>query len=98
MPRHIPDKSLASLGIYIFEFPVPSSDELRRDANEPELTARLRQDVIPYIGENARAGARHSPAPASGPAMIRAPTSETWNRRRLPWPPTSTHGYPAGSC
>jgi glucose-1-phosphate adenylyltransferase len=49
-----PDKSLASMGIYVFntEF---LFDELRRDASDPHSNHDFGKDIIPYIVKNGRA-------------------------------------------
>ncbi len=49
-----PDKSLASMGIYVFntEF---LFDELRRDASDPGSNHDFGKDIIPYIVKNGRA-------------------------------------------
>src|SRR5258708_8708005 len=49
-----PDKSLASMGIYVFntEF---LFDELRRDASDPGSNHDFGKDIIPYIANNVRA-------------------------------------------
>jgi glucose-1-phosphate adenylyltransferase len=49
-----PDKSLASMGIYIFDTKF-LFDELRRDANDPNSSHDFGKDVIPYIVKNGRA-------------------------------------------
>ncbi len=49
-----PDKSLASMGIYIFDSKF-LFDELRRDANDPNSSHDFGKDVIPYIVKNGRA-------------------------------------------
>ena len=49
-----PDKSLASMGIYVFD----SSflfEQLRRDANDPSSSHDFGKDIIPYIVKNGRA-------------------------------------------
>ena len=43
-----PDKSLASMGIYVFDSKF-LFDELRRDANDPNSSHDFGKDVIPYI-------------------------------------------------
>ena len=64
-----PDKSLASMGIYVFDSNF-LFDELRRDANDPNSSHDFGKDVIPYIVKNGRAVAHQFSAPASDPAMI----------------------------
>ncbi|HZR73591.1 glucose-1-phosphate adenylyltransferase [Bradyrhizobium sp.] len=49
-----PDKSLASMGIYIFNTKF-LFDELRRDAGDPNSNHDFGRDVIPYIVKNGRA-------------------------------------------
>ncbi|HEX7564468.1 MAG TPA: glucose-1-phosphate adenylyltransferase [Bradyrhizobium sp.] len=49
-----PDKSLASMGIYIFDSRF-LFDELRRDANDPNSSHDFGKDIIPYIVKNGRA-------------------------------------------
>ncbi|MCL2714414.1 MAG: glucose-1-phosphate adenylyltransferase [Alphaproteobacteria bacterium] len=49
-----PDKSLASMGIYVFDADF-LFDELRRDANDPNSNHDFGRDIIPYIVKNGRA-------------------------------------------
>jgi glucose-1-phosphate adenylyltransferase len=49
-----PDKSLASMGIYIFDTKF-LFDELRRDANDPNSSHDFGKDIIPYLVKNGRA-------------------------------------------
>jgi glucose-1-phosphate adenylyltransferase len=49
-----PDKSLASMGIYVFDTKF-LFDELRRDAADPSSHHDFGRDVIPYIVKNGRA-------------------------------------------
>jgi glucose-1-phosphate adenylyltransferase len=49
-----PDKSLASMGIYVFDTKF-LFDELRRDADDPNSAHDFGKDVIPYIVKNGRA-------------------------------------------
>jgi len=49
-----PDRSLASMGIYIFNTKF-LFDELRRDAADPNSAHDFGRDVIPYIVKNGRA-------------------------------------------
>ena len=49
-----PDKSLASMGIYVFDTKF-LFDQLRRDAADPNSSHDFGKDVIPYIVENGRA-------------------------------------------
>jgi glucose-1-phosphate adenylyltransferase len=49
-----PDKSLASMGIYVFETKF-LLDELRRDAADPNSNHDFGKDIIPYIVRNGRA-------------------------------------------
>jgi glucose-1-phosphate adenylyltransferase len=49
-----PDKSLASMGIYVFDAKF-LFDELRRDAGDPNSNHDFGKDVIPYIVKNGRA-------------------------------------------
>jgi glucose-1-phosphate adenylyltransferase len=49
-----PDKSLASMGIYIFDAKF-LFDQLRRDAIDPNSSHDFGRDVIPYIVKNGRA-------------------------------------------
>jgi glucose-1-phosphate adenylyltransferase len=49
-----PDKSLASMGIYVFDTKF-LFDELKRDAADPNSAHDFGKDVIPYIVKNGRA-------------------------------------------
>jgi glucose-1-phosphate adenylyltransferase len=49
-----PDKSLASMGIYVFDSKF-LFDELRRDASDPNSSHDFGKDIIPYIVKNGRA-------------------------------------------
>ena len=49
-----PDKSLASMGIYVFDTKF-LIDELRRDAMDPNSSHDFGKDIIPYIVKNGRA-------------------------------------------
>jgi glucose-1-phosphate adenylyltransferase len=49
-----PDKSLASMGIYVFDSKF-LFDELRRDANDPNSGHDFGKDVIPHIVKHGRA-------------------------------------------
>src|SRR6201991_4853515 len=49
-----PDRSLASMGIYVFESKF-LFDELRRDAADPHSKHDFGRDIIPYIVKNGRA-------------------------------------------
>lgn len=49
-----PNKSLASMGIYIFDAKF-LFDELRRDAADPHSSHDFGKDIIPYIVKNGRA-------------------------------------------
>jgi glucose-1-phosphate adenylyltransferase len=49
-----PDKSLASMGIYVFDSKF-LFDELRRDANDPNSSHDFGKDLIPYLVKNGRA-------------------------------------------
>jgi glucose-1-phosphate adenylyltransferase len=49
-----PDKSLASMGIYIFDTRF-LFDQLRRDASDPNSSHDFGKDVIPYIVKHGRA-------------------------------------------
>ena len=49
-----PDKSLASMGIYIFDTKF-LFDELRRDASDPNSSHDFGKDIIPYLVKNGRA-------------------------------------------
>ena len=53
-----PDKSLASMGIYVFnsEF---LFEELRRDAEDPNSSHNFGKDIIPYLVKHGRAVAHH---------------------------------------
>ncbi|HXQ04752.1 MAG TPA: glucose-1-phosphate adenylyltransferase [Bradyrhizobium sp.] len=53
-----PDKSLASMGIYVFnsEF---LFEELRRDAEDPNSSHDFGKDIIPYLVKHGRAVAHH---------------------------------------
>ena len=49
-----PDKSLASMGIYIFDSNF-LFEELRRDANDPNSSHDFGKDVIPRIVKHGKA-------------------------------------------
>ena len=49
-----PDKSLASMGIYVFDTKF-LFEELRRDANDPNSSHDFGKDIIPYLVKNGRA-------------------------------------------
>jgi glucose-1-phosphate adenylyltransferase len=49
-----PDKSLASMGIYVFDTKF-LFDQLRRDASDPNSSHDFGKDVIPYIVRHGRA-------------------------------------------
>ncbi|MGJ4892648.1 glucose-1-phosphate adenylyltransferase [Bradyrhizobium sp. HKCCYLR20261] len=49
-----PDKSLASMGIYVFDAKF-LYDELKRDAADPNSNHDFGRDIIPYIVKNGRA-------------------------------------------
>jgi glucose-1-phosphate adenylyltransferase len=49
-----PDKSLASMGIYVFDTKF-LFDQLRRDASDPNSSHDFGKDIIPYIVKNGRA-------------------------------------------
>jgi glucose-1-phosphate adenylyltransferase len=49
-----PDKSLASMGIYIFDAKF-LFDELRRDAHDPNSSHDFGKDIIPYLVKNGTA-------------------------------------------
>jgi glucose-1-phosphate adenylyltransferase len=49
-----PDKSLASMGIYVFDTEF-LFDELRRDAADPGSNHDFGKDIVPYIVKNGRA-------------------------------------------
>jgi glucose-1-phosphate adenylyltransferase len=49
-----PDKSLASMGIYVFESEF-LFEELRRDAEDPNSSHDFGRDIIPYIVKHGRA-------------------------------------------
>ena len=49
-----PDKSLASMGIYVFESKF-LFEELRRDAEDPNSSHDFGKDIIPYIVKHGRA-------------------------------------------
>ncbi len=53
-----PGRSLASMGIYVFETKF-LIDTLRRDASLPESTHDFGHDIIPYLVANGRAVAHH---------------------------------------
>ncbi len=53
-----PDKSLASMGIYVFEAKF-LYDQLRRDAADRASAHDFGKDIIPYIVANGRAVAHH---------------------------------------
>ena len=49
-----PDKSLASMGIYVFETKF-LIDQLKRDAADPSSDRDFGKDIIPYLVKNAKA-------------------------------------------
>ena len=49
-----PDKSLASMGIYVFDTEF-LFDQLRRDASDPNSSRDFGKDLIPYIVKNGKA-------------------------------------------
>jgi glucose-1-phosphate adenylyltransferase len=49
-----PDKSLASMGIYVFDSKF-LFEELRRDADDPDSSHDFGKDIIPYIVKHGRA-------------------------------------------
>jgi glucose-1-phosphate adenylyltransferase len=49
-----PDKSLASMGIYVFDTKF-LFEQLRRDANDPNSSHDFGKDLIPYIVKNGKA-------------------------------------------
>src|SRR5258708_23743272 len=53
-----PDKSLASMGIYVFNSKF-LFDELRRDAEDPNSSHDFGKDIIPHIVKHGRAVAHH---------------------------------------
>ncbi|MGO9237959.1 MAG: glucose-1-phosphate adenylyltransferase [Methylocella sp.] len=53
-----PEKSLCSMGIYVFEAKF-LFEQLRRDAVDPSSTHDFGNDIIPYIVKNGRAVAHH---------------------------------------
>jgi glucose-1-phosphate adenylyltransferase len=53
-----PDRSLASMGIYVFKTTF-LFDQLRRDAATPGSTRDFGKDIIPYIVRHGRAVAHH---------------------------------------
>ena len=53
-----PDKSLASMGIYVFETKF-LMEQLRRDAEDPNSSRDFGKDIIPYIVKNGKAVAHH---------------------------------------
>jgi glucose-1-phosphate adenylyltransferase len=53
-----PDKSLVSMGIYVFEAKF-LYDQLRRDAQDAHSSHDFGKDVIPYLVANGRAVAHH---------------------------------------
>ncbi|TBW33721.1 glucose-1-phosphate adenylyltransferase [Siculibacillus lacustris] len=53
-----PDKSLASMGIYVFEAKF-LFDQLDRDAADPHSSRDFGKDLIPYIVKNGKAVAHH---------------------------------------
>lgn len=57
MPGH-PDKSLASMGIYVFEASF-LWDQLERDAADPNSSRDFGKDIIPYIVKHGKAVAHH---------------------------------------
>ena len=57
MPGH-PDKSLCSMGIYVFEAKF-LYEQLRRDADDPGSTHDFGRDIVPYIVKHGRAVAHH---------------------------------------
>src|SRR6202044_267126 len=53
-----PDKSLASMGIYVFNTQF-LFEELRRDAEDPNSSHDFGKDIIPHIVKNGKAVAHH---------------------------------------
>ena len=53
-----PDKSLASMGIYVFDTKF-LFDQLRRDAEDPNSAHDFGKDIIPHIVKHGRAVAHH---------------------------------------
>lgn len=53
-----PDKSLASMGIYVFEAQF-LWDQLERDAADPHSSRDFGKDIIPYIVKHGKAVAHH---------------------------------------
>ena len=53
-----PDKSLASMGIYVFNSKF-LFEELRRDAEDPNSSHDFGKDIIPYLVKHGRAVAHH---------------------------------------
>ncbi len=53
-----PDRSLGSMGIYVFEAKF-LYDQLRRDAADPHSSHDFGKDIIPYLVRNGRAVAHH---------------------------------------
>ena len=53
-----PDKSLASMGIYVFEAQF-LWDQLERDAADPNSSRDFGKDIIPYIVKHGKAVAHH---------------------------------------
>ncbi len=53
-----PDKSLASMGIYVFETKF-LIEQLRRDSEDPNSSRDFGKDIIPYIVKNGKAVAHH---------------------------------------
>ncbi|MCK0196585.1 glucose-1-phosphate adenylyltransferase [Ancylobacter sp. 6x-1] len=53
-----PDRSLASMGIYVFETKF-LIDQLRRDAADPHSSHDFGKDIIPYIVKHGSARAHH---------------------------------------
>jgi glucose-1-phosphate adenylyltransferase len=53
-----PDKSLASMGIYVFEASF-LWDQLERDAADPHSSRDFGKDIIPYIVKHGKAVAHH---------------------------------------
>ena len=84
-----PDKSLASMGIYVFDSKF-LFDELRRDANDPNSSHDFGKDVIPTSSRTAGRWRTNSPPPASGPTAICAAIGGTSGPWMPTGPPTST--------
>ena len=84
-----PDKSLASMGIYVFESKF-LFEELRRDAEDPNSSHDFGKDIIPHIVKHGRAVAHQFSRSCVRSTMIHAAIGATSERWMPIGPPIST--------